>query len=48
MTNVKVFADKQTDGWTNRWAKNYMPTIYPCGAIKTFKMSPVNYLNMVG
>ena len=38
MTNVKVFADKQTHGQTdeqtNGWAKNYMATIYRCGGIK--------------
>jgi hypothetical protein len=30
MANVKVFADKQTDGQ----AKNYMPPIFQCGGIK--------------
>ena len=34
MANVKVFADKQTDARTNRWAKNSMPPIYRCGGIK--------------
>ena len=29
MANVKVFADKQTDRQTNRWAKNYISVIYP-------------------
>ena len=34
VANVKVFADKQMDGRTNRRAKNYMPPIYRCGGIK--------------
>ena len=39
MANVKVFADKQTEKWTdgqtNGRAKNYMPSIYiDCWGIK--------------
>ena len=34
MANVKVLGDKQTDRWTNGWAKNYMPLIYQCGGLK--------------
>ena len=28
MANVKAFADRQTDRWTNGQARNYMPPIY--------------------
>ena len=34
MANVKVFAKKETDRWTNRQAKNYVPAIYGSGGIK--------------
>ena len=40
MANVKVFVDKQTDKWTHRQAKNYMPLIYLCGGIKIFRWLP--------
>jgi hypothetical protein len=33
MTNVKVFADKQTDKQTDGQAKNYMPPIFRYGGI---------------
>ena len=33
MANVKDFANKQRDAWTNRRDKNYMPTIYRCRGI---------------
>ena len=34
MANVKVFAYKQTDAWTNGHAKNNMPPIYQRGGLK--------------
>ena len=32
-----LFTDIQTDIWTNRKAKNYMPPVYRCGDIKNLK-----------
>ena len=37
IANVKVFADKQTDKRTYRWAKNYVPPVYRGGGIKKTK-----------
>jgi hypothetical protein len=34
MTNVKVFADRQTDRQTDGQAKNYMSPIFRYGGIK--------------
>jgi hypothetical protein len=34
MANVKVFADRQTNKWTDRQVKNHMPLIFRYGSIK--------------
>ena len=47
MANVKVFADKQTDKWTNGQAKNYMTPIYRCGGIEIENAGNYHFTRLV-
>ena len=47
VANVKVFADKQMDGRTNRRAKNYMPPIYRCGGSSMFMPGVAQFMRML-
>ena len=47
MANVKVFADKQTDGRSNREAKDYMPLMYRCSGIKTISTNAMVFQHRI-